>query len=92
MRLKGTAFEGMDWIDLAQDRVTWQALVNTVIKLRVPFWPAVWLFLEDSAMYCRTILYFKMAQCHKPYASSWEPQIFRKSTKHAGKRTCNYLH
>jgi len=26
----------MDWIDLAQDRDRWQALVNEVMKLRVP--------------------------------------------------------
>ena len=26
----------MDWIDLAQDRDRWQALVNVVMKLRVP--------------------------------------------------------
>jgi hypothetical protein len=27
---------GMDWIDLAQNRDQWRALVNTVMNLRVP--------------------------------------------------------
>jgi hypothetical protein len=27
---------GIDWIDLAQDRDRWRALVHTVIKLRIP--------------------------------------------------------
>jgi len=27
---------GMDWIELAQDRVRWGALVNVVMNLRVP--------------------------------------------------------
>ena len=27
---------GMDWIDLAQDRDRWGALVNTVMNIRVP--------------------------------------------------------
>jgi hypothetical protein len=27
---------GMDWIDVAQDRDRWRALVNTVMNLRVP--------------------------------------------------------
>jgi hypothetical protein len=29
-------WNGMDWIDLAQDRGQWQALVNTVINLQLP--------------------------------------------------------
>jgi hypothetical protein len=28
--------EGMDWIDLAQDRNRWRALVNAVMNLMVP--------------------------------------------------------
>ena len=27
---------GIDWIDLAQDRDRWPALVNTVLNFRVP--------------------------------------------------------
>jgi hypothetical protein len=29
-------WDGMDWIDLVQDRNQWRGLVNTVMKLRVP--------------------------------------------------------
>jgi hypothetical protein len=29
-------WDGMDWIDLAQDRGQWRALVNTVMNIRVP--------------------------------------------------------
>jgi hypothetical protein len=28
--------DGMNWIDLAQDKDHWRALVNTVMNLRVP--------------------------------------------------------
>jgi hypothetical protein len=28
--------DGMDWIDLAQDRDQWRTLVSTVMNLRVP--------------------------------------------------------
>jgi hypothetical protein len=36
MHLRETGWDGMDWIDLAQDRDQWRALVNTVMNLRVP--------------------------------------------------------
>jgi hypothetical protein len=34
--LRDIEWEGMDWIDLAQDRDQWSDLVNTVMKLRIP--------------------------------------------------------
>jgi hypothetical protein len=36
MDLTEIGWDGMDWIDLAQDRDQWRALVNTVMNLRVP--------------------------------------------------------
>jgi hypothetical protein len=36
MNLRETGCGDMDWIDLAQDRDRWRALMNTVMKLRVP--------------------------------------------------------
>jgi hypothetical protein len=36
MDLRENGWDGMDWIDLAQDRDQWRALVNTVMNLRVP--------------------------------------------------------
>jgi hypothetical protein len=34
MDLRGIGRDSMDWIDLAQDRDQWRALVNTVMNLR----------------------------------------------------------
>jgi hypothetical protein len=36
MDLREIGWDVMDWIDLAQDRDQWRALVNTVMNLRVP--------------------------------------------------------
>jgi hypothetical protein len=36
MDLREIEWGGIDWIDVAQDRDRWRALVNTLVNLRVP--------------------------------------------------------
>jgi hypothetical protein len=35
--LREIGWDVMDWIDLAQDRDQWRAVVNTVMNIRVPY-------------------------------------------------------
>jgi hypothetical protein len=34
--LRDIGWDGMDWIDLAQNRDQWSSFVNTVMNLRIP--------------------------------------------------------
>jgi hypothetical protein len=36
MDFRETGWDGVNWMELAQDRDQWRALVNTVMNLRVP--------------------------------------------------------
>jgi hypothetical protein len=36
MDLREVGWGGMNWIDLAQDRNRWQAVVNAAMNLRIP--------------------------------------------------------
>jgi hypothetical protein len=36
MDLREIGWDGMDWIDLAEDRDQWRTLVNAIMKFRVP--------------------------------------------------------
>jgi hypothetical protein len=48
MNLRETVWEGVDLIPLAQDRDQWWALVNAVMKLRVPLNVGIFLTSLDS--------------------------------------------
>jgi hypothetical protein len=36
MDLEEIGWDGVEWMDVAQDRDQWKVLVNTVMNLRVP--------------------------------------------------------
>jgi hypothetical protein len=39
MGLREIGYDGIDWIDLSQDRVQWRVFVDAVMNLRVLFLP-----------------------------------------------------
>jgi hypothetical protein len=48
MDLRVTGWDGMDWIDLAQDGERWRALVNTVMNHRIK--ENAWKFLSSCTI------------------------------------------
>jgi hypothetical protein len=56
MDLGEILLDGMDWIELAQDRDQWKALVNAVMNLRIPlkllgiFWMAAQLAASQKGL------------------------------------------
>jgi hypothetical protein len=59
MDLREIGWDGMDWIDLAQDRDQWRALVNTAMNLRVPY------NAENFLSGCKIGRFSRRAQLHE---------------------------
>jgi hypothetical protein len=59
MDLRQKGWDGMDWINLAQDRDQWRTLVNTVMNFLVPYDAGK--FLRS----CTTGSFSRRAQLHE---------------------------
>jgi hypothetical protein len=54
MDFRDIGWDGIDWIDVAQDRDQWMALVNTLMYLRVPYHAGNFLRKCTIASFSRT--------------------------------------
>lgn len=58
MYFKVIGWEGLDWIHLAHDRYRWQAVVNTVLNLHIPFNVGNFLTSQGTSSFSRrTVLH-----------------------------------
>jgi hypothetical protein len=51
MDLRETGIDGMNWIQLALDRVQWKAFVSTVMNFWVPYRKAIFAKLSDYKLF-----------------------------------------